>query len=36
VLTRDISLAAHLFRQLDAAFYLVNFRLPAQMNASEW
>jgi hypothetical protein len=36
VLARDIGLAAHLFRQFDAAVYLVNFQLPTQMNASEW
>jgi hypothetical protein len=36
MLARDIGLAAHLFCQLNAAFYFVNFRLPAQMNASEW
>jgi hypothetical protein len=31
VLARDVGLAAHLFGQLDAALYLVNFRLPAQV-----
>jgi hypothetical protein len=33
-LARDIGLAAHLFRKLATAFYLVDFRLPAQICAS--